>query len=183
MVCVFNGTLGVLVCVPAPSTPLKKIQHHLGGGGGLDPRPITRSPDWIPSLPWLRTGSPLPLLGAHLDAPGQRRRQLPSPVWTRHRAVKQGKSGASVGTTSQGKGKGSREGKIGQGGRGRTPGGERPMGTTACGGKGSKGRAVSGDRPIGAASCRPKHTIASCQPPPTPQEGRPGPRTVRTGRV
>ena len=45
----------------------------------------------------------------------QRRGKLPSSVWTRHRAVKQGKSGGSVGTTDQGKGKGSREGKIGQG--------------------------------------------------------------------
>ena len=80
-----------------------------------------------------------------------------------------GKFGRSVGTTYQGKGKGSREGKIGQGGRGRTQGGERVMSTTASGGKGSKGRAVSSDRPIGAASCRPKHTMASCQPPRAPQ--------------
>ena len=33
---------------------------------------------------------------------------------TRSGAVKQGKSGGSVGTTSRGKGKGSREGKLGQ---------------------------------------------------------------------
>ena len=58
--------------------------------------------------------------------------------------MKQGKSGGSVGTTSQGKGKGSREGKTGQGGGGRTQGAARPLGTTAYGGKGSKGRAVSG---------------------------------------
>ena len=45
---------------------------------------------------------------------------------------------------------GSREGKSGQGGRGRTRGGERPMGTTADGGKWSKGRAANGDRPIAA---------------------------------
>ena len=45
-----------------------------------------------------------------------------------------------------------REGRIGQGGRGRTQGGERPMGTTAYGGKRSKGRAVNGGRPMGAAS-------------------------------
>ena len=112
-----------------------------------------------------------------LDTPGQRRRQLlPSSVWTRHREVKQGKSGGSVGTTDQrkgkgrsgerpmnttayggkgqGEGKGSREGRIGQGGRGRTQGGKRPMGTTTCGGKWSKGRAANGDRPIGAARCR-----------------------------
>ena len=42
----------------------------------------------------------------HLDAPGQRRGQLPSSVWTRHRAVKQGQSGGCVGTTCQGKGRG-----------------------------------------------------------------------------
>ena len=58
---------------------------------------------------------------------------------------------------------GSGEGKIDQGGRGRTQGGERPMGATAYGGKGSKGRAVGRDRPIGAVSCTPKHTMASCQ--------------------
>ena len=50
--------------------------------------------------------------------------------------AKQGKSRGSVGTTDQGKGKRSREGKIGQGGRGRTQGGERLMGATAYGGKG-----------------------------------------------
>ena len=42
----------------------------------------------------------------------------PSWMWTRHRAVKQGKSGGSVGTTDQGKGKGSWEGKSGQEGTG-----------------------------------------------------------------
>ena len=35
-------------------------------------------------------------------------------VWTRHGAVKHGKSGGSVGTTRGGKGKGSREGRIGR---------------------------------------------------------------------
>ena len=84
-------------------------------------------------------------------APGQWQGQLPCSVWTQHRAVKQGKSGGSVGTTDQGKGKGSREGKIGQGGRGRTQGGNRLMGITADRGKGSKGRAANGNRPIGAA--------------------------------
>ena len=59
------------------------------------------------------------------------------------------------------------EGRLGQGGRGRSQGGERPMGTTAYGGKGSKGRAANGDRPAGAASCRrEQHTMASCQNPP-----------------
>ena len=55
-----------------------------------------------------------------------------------------------------------------QGGRGRSQGGEKPMGTTAYGGKGSKGRAANGDRPVGAASCRrDHHTMASCQNPPS----------------
>ena len=103
--------------------------------------------------PLLGRGPSPPVWDDCLDAPGQRRRQLPSSLRTRHREVKQGKSGGSVGTTNQGKGKGSGEGKIEQGGRGRTQGCERPMGTTAHG-KGSKGRAADGDRPIGAASCR-----------------------------
>ena len=75
----------------------------------------------------------------------------------------------AYGGKGQGKGKGSREGKIGQGGRGRTQGGERPMGTTACGGKRCKGRAANGDRPIGAAGCRrEQYTKATCQHPPLP---------------
>ena len=38
---------------------------------------------------------------------------------------------------------------------GRAQGGERPMGTAACGGKGVKERTrESGERPIGAVSCR-----------------------------
>ena len=136
--------------------------------------------------PALGRGPSLPVWDDRLDAPGQQ--QLPSSMWTRHGAVNRGKSRGSVGTTyqgkgkgrsgerpvdttayggkGQGKGKGSREGRIGQGGRGRTRGGERPMGTTAYGGKGSKGRAANGDRPIGAASCRREHTMASCQTPP-----------------
>ena len=61
------------------------------------------------------------------------------------------------------------EGRLVQGGRGRSKGGEKPMGTTAYGGKGSKGRAANGDRPVGAASCRrDHHTMASCQNPPVP---------------
>ena len=64
-----------------------------------------------------------PVWDDRLDALGQRRGRLPSSVWSRHRAVKQGKSGGSVGTTyqgkGQGKGKGSGEGKTGQGGEGK----------------------------------------------------------------
>ena len=139
--------------------------------------------------PPLGRGTSPPAWDGRLDAPGQRRRHLPSSAWTRRREVKQGKSGGSVGTTDQGKGKGRSvvrpmgtvayrgkgqgkgkgrgEGRLGQGGRGRSKGGEKLMGTTAYGGKGSKGRAANGDRPVGAASCRrDHHTMASCQNPP-----------------
>ena len=142
--------------------------------------------------PPLGRGTSPPAWDGRLDAPGQRRRHLPSSAWTRRREVKQGKSGGSVGTTDQGKGKGRSvvrpmgtvayrgkgqgkgkgrgEGRLGQGGRGRSKGGEKLMGTTAYGGKGSKGRAANGDRPVGAASCRrDHHTMASCQNPPPPQ--------------
>ena len=95
-----------------------------------------------------------PAWDGRLDAPGQRRRHLPSSAWTQRTEVKQGKSGGSVGTTDQGKGKGRS--------------GERPMGTTAYAEKGSKGRAANGDRPVGAASCRrEQHTMVSCQNPPS----------------
>ena len=50
--------------------------------------------------------------GVCLDAPGQWRGPLLSSVWTRHRAVKHGQSGGSVGTTSLGKGKECREVRI-----------------------------------------------------------------------
>ena len=138
--------------------------------------------------PPLGRGTSPPAWDGRFKAPGQRRRHLLSSAWTRRREVKQGKSGGSVGTTDQGKGKGRSvvrpmgttayggkgqgkgkgrgEGRLGQGGRGRSKGGEKPMGTTAYGGKGSKGRAVNGDRPVGAASCRRDHHImASCQNP------------------
>ena len=72
--------------------------------------------------PPLGRGTSPPAWDGRLDAPGQRRRHLPSSMWTRRREVKQGKSGGSVGTTDQGNGKGRS--------------GERPMGTTAYGGKG-----------------------------------------------
>ena len=136
--------------------------------------------------PPLGRGTSPPAWDGRLDAPGQRRRHLPSSAWTRRREVKHGKS--AVGTTDQGKGKGRSvvrpmgtvayrgkgqgkakgrgEGRLGQGGRGRSKGGEKPMGTTAYWGKGSKGRAANGDRPVGAASCRrDHHTMASCQNP------------------
>ena len=125
-------------------------------------------------------GSPLPVLGSHVDAPGQWQAPLPSSAWTRHRAVKQGQSGGSVGTTSQGKGRVSRGVRIGQGGRGRAQSVERLMGTAACACKGSKGRAESGDRPMGAASCRPKHTKVSYQPPPPPSPRLLSRSTART---
>ena len=54
---------------------------------------------------------------------------------------------------------------MGQGGRGSARGGEKPMGTAACGGRGFKGRAgVSG-----AAGCRQQHNQA---PPPPASSGR-----------
>ena len=142
--------------------------------------------------PPLGGGTSPPAWDGRLDALGQRRRHLPSSAWTRRREVKQGKSGGSVGTTDQGKGKGSSvvrpmgtvayrgkgqgkgkgrgEGRSGQGGRGRSKGGDKLMGTTAYGGKGSKGRAANGDRPVGAATCRRDYyTMASCQNPPEPE--------------
>ena len=155
--------------------------------------------------PPLGRGTSPPAWDGRLDAPGQRRRHLPSSAWTRRREVKQGKSGGSVGTTDQGKGKGRSvvrpmgtaayggkgqgkgkgrgEGRLGQGGRGSSKGGEKPMGTTAYGGKGSVGRAANGDRPVGAASCRrDHHTMASCQnPPPSPTHRRPGYQELGSG--
>ena len=140
-------------------------------------------------------GTSPPAWDGRLDAPGQRRRHLPSSAWTRRREVKQGKSGGSVGTTDegkgkgrsvvrpmgttaygwkgQGKGKGRGEGRLGQGGRGRSKGGEKPMGTTAYGGKGSKGRAANGDRPVGAASCRRDHHHGVMPKPPPPRSPPP----------
>ena len=66
----------------------------------------------------------------------------------------------------EGKAKGKQREAAWQGGRGRSQGGERPMGTTACGGKGSKGRAAKGDRPVGAASCRREQYTRAASPPP-----------------
>ena len=64
----------------------------------------------------------------------------------------------SVGTTYQGKGRVSREVKIGHTMRGRAQGGERLMGAAAYGGKGFKERAqVSGQSPVSAASSRPQY--------------------------
>ena len=105
--------------------------------------------------------------GVLWDAPGQWRGRLPSSVWTRHGAVKHRQPGGSIGTTHRGKGRGSREVRIGQGGGGRAQGGERPMGTAAYGGRGFKGRAVvSVERQLGTASCRQQHNQAPCTPPP-----------------
>ena len=151
------------------------------------------------SLLFAPSGSPLAWDG-RLDAPSQRRRHLPSSAWTRRREVEHGKCGGSVGTTDQGngkgrsvsglmgraayrgkgqgKGKGRGEGRLGRGGRARSKGGGKPMGTTAYGGKGSKGRAANGDRPVGAAnSRRDHHSMASWQNPRRgndPASGHPG---------
>ena len=67
--------------------------------------------------------------GVRLDAPGQRRRQLP--LHTRHRAMKPGQSEGSVGTMGQGKGSVRTGVRVGQAGKGRAQGGERPMSTPA----------------------------------------------------
>ena len=65
----------------------------------------------------------------------------PSPTMV----VKQVQSGGSAGTTSQGKGRGCGEVRVGQTRRSR---GERPMGIMACGGRGFKETTrVSGGRP------------------------------------
>ena len=69
---------------------------------------------------------------------------------------------------TEGKAKGRGEGRLGQGERGRSKGGEKPMGTTADGGKGSKGRAANGDRPVGAARCRRDHHTKGGMPTPPP---------------
>ena len=66
----------------------------------------------------------------------------------------------------EGKARVSGEVRIGQAGRGRALGGERPMGAAASGGRGFKERArVSGEMPIGAGGCRQQHNQASCRPP------------------
>ena len=58
--------------------------------------------------------------------------------------------------------------RIGQAGRGKALGGERPMGTAAYGGNGFAERTtrVSGERPIGTASCRQQYNQALCHTPP-----------------
>ena len=137
--------------------------------------------------PPLGRGTSPPAWDGRLDALGQRRRHLPSSAWTQRKEVKQGKSGSSVGTTNQGngkgrterlmgttaygwkgqgKGKGRGEGMLGQGGRGRSQGGERLMGTTAYGGKGPKGGAANGDRPVGAATDENNTPWCHANPPP-----------------
>ena len=77
-----------------------------------------------------------------------------------------------VGTTYQGKGKGCREVRVGQTGRGRALGAERLMGSAAYGGKGLNERTTaSGERPIDAASFRRQSIQASNPPPPSPYMG------------
>ena len=85
----------------------------MGAQGVLVPTPTSGRFALLWWWPWSFEGNPPPLSWGGL---------LPSSVWTLHRAVKQGKSGGSVGTTDQRKGKGRS--------------GERPLGTTAYGGKG-----------------------------------------------
>jgi len=89
-----------------------------------------------------------------------------------HGAVNQGQSRGSAGTLSQGKGRECWKVRIG---KMRALGGERPMGTPACGEKGFKERTRgSRKRPMGAANFRQQSTQASCQTlpslPPRPVE-------------
>ena len=74
----------------------------------------------------------------------------------------------AYGGKGQVKGKGSREGRIGQRGGGRQ-GGERPMGTTAYGGKGSKGRRSANRRR--QLHTRTTHHGDMPNPPPPPPWG------------
>ena len=142
-----------------PPLPLPSVVCSHPGTFAPPPPPASGHPR--AHQPPLGRGTSPPAWDGRLDAPGQRRRHLPSSAWTRRREVKQGKSGGSVGTTDQGKGKGRSvvrpmgtvayrgkgqgkgkgrgEGRLGQGGRGRSKGGEKLMGTTAYGEKGSKG--------------------------------------------
>ena len=94
------------------------------------------------SPPPIGEGFPTAGMGVHLDAPGQLREPVPSSVRTQHRAVKQGKSGGSVGTTSRGKGKGCREVGVGprrerEGTRGCEGDGHRHLRRQRIQGKGS----------------------------------------------
>ena len=101
--------------------------------------------------PLLGSGHTPPVRDDYLDVRGQQRGHLPTSVWTGHKAVKQEKP--AVGTTDQGKERGSREERIGQGGGERTKDDEPPMGTAAFGEKGSKGRPTNDGQLIGTASC------------------------------
>ena len=87
---------------------------------------------------------PFACQGVRLESPRQWLGPLPWFVWTHHRAVKQGQSGGSVGTTAQGKGRECREVRIGQTGR---------------------SKALWGGKPMGTASSRQQCSQASCQSP------------------
>ena len=172
----FGGALALRTTFRLNCPPKTGAQRHHGRGSAPGGSP--RGTRWFESSgttvwrccalrhPHPPTGGPG---GVHLDAPGQRRGQLPSSVWTRHGAVRQGHSRGSVGTTSRGKGRGRRGQAKGEGGHW---GGERRMGAAACGGRGFKGRVRDcGGRPVGAARCRQRHNPASCQPLPHPSTG------------
>ena len=71
---------GVVMCSP-----------HGGPSTGMDRRKVVMCPhrgiDILgPKSRCWGGAPPLRVLRAHLDAPGQQRGQLPSSVWTRHRA-------------------------------------------------------------------------------------------------
>ena len=110
--------------------------------------------------PPLGRGTSPPAWDGRLDAPGQRRRHLPSSAWTRRREVKQGKSGGSVGTTDQGNGKGRSV--------------VRPMGTAAYRGKGQGKGKGRGEGRSGKEEEEGQMVVRSRWAPP-PMEGK-GPR-------
>ena len=92
---------GHMMCSPQGglSTRNNRLKAVMRPRQGSDP---TSGHPWAHRLP-LGRGPPPPVWGVHLDTPGQRQGQLPFSVWTQHRAVRQGQSRGSVGTTYQGK--------------------------------------------------------------------------------
>ena len=129
--------------------------RHFGGPGGSSapPPPPSRASSLTQPLQW---GVPPPPLG-------------PGPYRDRRAGGIEGCGTPLSHPPPPPHGKGSREGKIGQGERGRTQGGKRLMGNAACGGKGSKGRDANGDRPMGRQlQMRTTHPWRHPPPPPPP---------------
>ena len=169
----------------------KQYTHHGGKewGGHTMRSPqggLSTGKDRLKVVMWLRWGSdpasghpgaqkrplgrgPLPPWGVHLDAPGQQ--HCPPLCAPNMGTVKQGWSRGSIGKTYQGKGRVSREVRIGPAGRGRAQGGARPMGTAGYGGIGFKGRAaVCGERPMAPPAADSNATRCHAKPPPPPRK-------------